>query len=230
MLDTTIPHEVREANILVGVRALLIEVGEDPDREGLKGTPERVLKAYREMTSGYKDSPTEILSTAFVEDADSLVILREIPFVSVCEHHLLPFMGSADVAYLPAPVMQAPTEEEKADAKRRSIGFTGDRWYPEPEPKRLGYRLVGLSKLARLVDCFARRFQMQERLTKQVAEALVAPPLGALGAAVILRARHSCLGCRGVKKQNATMITSAMLGEFRDDAPLRAEFLRLCRQ
>lgn len=178
-------------DILKGIRCLIEESGEDASREGLQDTPARFYKAFKEMTSGYSESPEDILSRTFEESYDEIVICKDIPFVSLCEHHLLPFVGTADVGYLPGKV-------------------------------------VGLSKLARLVDCFAKRLQMQERLTQQIAKAL-GDHLQARGVAVVIRAAHSCMACRGVKKSNTTMVTSTMLGAFLNDRAARQEFFSLCR-
>jgi len=171
------------------VRGLILLVGEDPDRPGLKETPGRVVRALIEMTQGYRDDPADIFKT-FDEKHDEMVVLKGCPFTSMCEHHLLVFEGTADIGYLPGKV-------------------------------------VGLSKLARLVDCFSRRLQMQERMTRQIAEA-IRENLEAPGVAVVVRARHSCLACRGVRKHGTEMVTSAMLGVFRDSPGARAEFLALC--
>ena len=171
------------------VVALLTLIGEDPQRDGLLDTPKRVIKAWREMTAGYQEDPAEILSRTFEETSDELVILRGVSFHSLCEHHLLPFQGTASVGYLPGKV-------------------------------------VGISKLARLVHCFARRLQIQERLTRQIAGA-VEEQLEARGVGVLLRARHTCLGCRGVRLPGAELVTSTLLGTLRSDASGRAEFLRL---
>lgn len=160
-------------------------------QESLQNTPARFVKALTEMTSGYASSPEEILSKTFEDDCDEIIVVRGISFSSVCEHHLLPFIGTADIGYLPGKV-------------------------------------VGLSKLPRLVDCFARRLQMQERLTRQISEALMTH-LNAKGAAVITRATHTCMSCRGVRKEGAEMVCSSMLGVFRDEPSARAEFLTLCR-
>jgi GTP cyclohydrolase I len=173
------------------VRCLLRHVGEDPGRDGLRATPARVARALAEMTAGYGDDPAAILGRTFDVRCDDLVIVRGVEFTSLCEHHLLPFVGSADVGYLPGKV-------------------------------------VGLSKLARLVDCYARRLQVQERMTRQVAEA-VRDHLHAGGVAVVVRARHNCMACRGAKKPAAEMVTSCMLGLLRESATARAEFLALCR-
>jgi GTP cyclohydrolase I len=171
------------------VITILRFIGEDPSRDGLADTPERVLRAWREMTSGYGDDPAEILARTFEETSDEMVVLRNISFHSICEHHLLPFYGEVSVGYLPGKV-------------------------------------VGISKLARLVDCFARRLQIQERLTRQIAESIDVH-LDARGVGVIVRAHHLCMGCRGVRQQNTEMVTSSMLGTLRSDPMARAEFLRL---
>lgn len=167
-------------------------IGEDPKRDGLIDTPARVLKAIGEMTSGYREDPKTILAKTFDVDCDELVIVTGITFTSMCEHHMLPFVGVVDVGYLP------------------------------------GDRVVGLSKIPRLVECFARRLQVQERMTNQIAQAIV-DHLDSPGAAVVVRASHSCMACRGVRQANADMVTSAMLGRFRENSVLRGEFLDLCR-
>lgn len=172
------------------VAALLRVIGEDPSRNGLLETPRRVVKALREMTGGYGEDPAAILSKTFEETSDELIILRNVEFYSICEHHLLPFYGTASVGYLPGAV-------------------------------------VGISKLARLVDCYARRLQIQERLTRQIADA-IALHLRARGTAVIIKAHHLCMGCRGVRQPSTELITSAMLGTLREDAVTRGEFLQLC--
>ena len=174
------------------VATLLRFIGEEPKRDGLRDTPARVVKAWREMTAGYAEEPAEILARTFDESSDELVILRGISFYSTCEHHLLPFYGQAVVGYLPGKV-------------------------------------VGISKLARLVECFAKRLQVQERMTRQIAEA-VETHLEARGVGVVLRAHHLCMGCRGVRQEETEMVTSSMLGTLRTDATSRAEFLKLCRQ
>lgn len=174
------------------VRTLIRWVGQDPDSEGLDETPERVLKALAEMTQGYKDKPEKILSKTFKQPYDELVLLRGVPFTSLCEHHLLPFIGTVDIGYIPGKV-------------------------------------VGLSKLARLVECFANRLQIQERMTTEIADSLMLF-LQAQGAAVVVKARHSCMGCRGVKKPTAVMVTSSCLGVFRDNPAARAEFFSLCNR
>jgi GTP cyclohydrolase IA len=172
------------------VREILIAVGEDPDREGLKKTPARVARMYRELFSGLTKNPAEHLQAAFVETYDELVVLRDIPFNSMCEHHLMPFEGHAHVAYLPEG------------------------------------QVVGISKLARVVDDFAHRPQVQERLTSQIADLLM-NKLAARGVAVVLTATHSCMTCRGVKKAGSVMITSAVRGTCRSDARTRSEVMSL---
>jgi len=169
---------------------LLQYIGEDPDRDGLVETPKRVLKAFREMTAGYRQDPKEILSKRFASTYDQVVAVRDIEFVSLCEHHLLPFSGVAHVGYIP----------------------TGP--------------VVGLSKVARLVDCFARRLQIQEQMTQQIAHA-IETHLDAQGVAVIVTAKHHCMSCRGVMKKQAAMTTSVMLGAFRESPSARQEFLSL---
>ncbi len=175
------------------VRDLLRYLGEDPRRDGLLETPARVVKALREMTAGYKMDPAQILSKTFAESSDQLILVRDIDFYSTCEHHLLPFYGTAHVAYLP------------------------------------GERVVGLSKIPRLVECFALRLQIQERLTAQIADALH-EILGCRGVGVVIRAKHLCMACRGVRKDKASMVTSAMRGLMLTEASLKAEFLNLCRE
>lgn len=172
------------------VTTLLRLIGENPERDGLRDTPSRVVKALVELTAGYDESPEDILATTFAEHSDELIILRGIDFHSTCEHHLLPFHGVAHVGYLPGKV-------------------------------------VGISKLARLVHCFARRLQIQERMTQQIARA-VETHLEARGVGVIITAHHLCMGCRGVKLPATELVTSAMLGTLRSSAETRSEFLRLC--
>jgi GTP cyclohydrolase IA len=193
MDDVATLHRIESTNALEGERAvevLLCVIGEDPNRDGLRNTPARVVKALQEMTAGYGESPAEILSTTFDEHSDELIILRGIDFHSVCEHHMLPFQGVAHVGYLPGKV-------------------------------------VGISKLARLVHCFARRLQIQERMTQQIAHA-VETHLEARGVGVVISAHHLCMGCRGVRLPSTQLITSSMLGTLRDSAETRSEFLRLC--
>src|SRR5688572_30570439 len=189
------PAELRPAKVDIpriekAVREILIAVGEDPDREGLLKTPNRVARAYGELMAGLADDPKRHLKTVFHEQYDEVVLLRDIPFHSLCEHHLLPFTGRAHVAYLP-------------DGK-----------------------VVGLSKLARLVEGFARRPQVQERLTTQIADALM-EELSPIGAACIIEATHTCMTIRGAKKPGAVMVTSALRGIFKENAASRAEVLSL---
>jgi GTP cyclohydrolase IA len=175
------------------VRRQLELLGEDPDRDGLKRTPLRVAEAYKFFARGYKDDPKTILNDALFEaTSDEMVIVKDIDFYSLCEHHMLPFFGKCHVAYLPTK------------------------------------KVVGLSKIPRLVDVYARRLQIQERMTQEIAstlEELIAPQ----GVGVVVEAQHLCMMMRGVEKQNSYAITSAMLGRFRDDARTRAEFLELIR-
>jgi len=172
-------------------REILIGLGENPDREGLLDTPMRAAKAMQYLCHGYEQSVEEIVNGAlFASDNDEMVIVDNIELYSLCEHHMLPFIGKAHVAYIP----------------------TG--------------KVLGLSKIARLVDMFARRLQIQENLTRQIADA-VQQVTGAAGVAVVIEARHMCMMMRGVEKQNSTMNTSVMLGAFRDSSNTRQEFLQL---
>ena len=175
------------------VGQLLKELGEDPNREGLKKTPERVAKALEYLTSGYGQDVEEILNGAlFVEDYDEMVVVKDIDFFSLCEHHLLPFVGKAHVAYMPHK------------------------------------KIVGLSKIPRLVEMFSRRLQVQERLTTQVAQALH-DALLPKGVGVVIEATHLCMLMRGVEKQNSRAVTSAMLGTFRESPATRSEFVELLK-
>lgn len=183
--------DARRGDAENAVRLLLSYLGQNPASDGLRDTPGRVVRALVEMTKGYKDEPKEILGRVFDVSYDQVVILRDIEFTSLCEHHLLVFSGTVDIGYIPG-------------------------------------RVVGLSKLARLVDCFAHRLQVQERMTNEIAQA-IHEHLEAKGVAVVVRAQHSCMACRGVRKPGAEMVTSAMLGLFRSEAAARAEFLSLCR-
>ncbi len=175
------------------ITRLLIELGEDPGREGLVRTPKRVEKALRFLTGGYRTDVDDVLNGALFDvDYSEMVIVRDIDFYSLCEHHLLPFFGKCHVAYIP------------------------------------NGRVIGLSKLPRLVDIFARRLQLQERMTNQIAETL-RTKIDPLGVAVVCEGTHLCMAMRGVQKQNSYTITSAMLGVFRDHARTRMEFLELLK-
>lgn len=176
------------------VRELLIAVGEDPDREGLLETPARVARAYAEMFAGLHIEPTDVLNKTFSEDHQELVLVRDIPIYSTCEHHLVPFFGVAHIGYIP--------------------GESG--------------QVTGLSKLARLVDLFAKRPQVQERLTSQVADALV-DKLGAQAVIVVIECEHLCMAMRGIRKPSAMTTTSAVRGGFKRNASSRAEALALIR-
>ncbi|HXG03517.1 MAG TPA: GTP cyclohydrolase I FolE [Candidatus Binatia bacterium] len=180
-------------NIARVVEQLLKELGEDIYREGLERTPERVEKALRYLTAGYRMDIRDVLNDAlFVEEYDEMVVVKDIDFASLCEHHLLPFIGRAHVAYMPRK------------------------------------KILGLSKIPRLVEMFSRRLQVQERLTTQIA-ATLHDVLQPRGVAVVIEAIHLCMVVRGVEKQNSKAVTSAMLGAFRDRAETRAEFLSLIR-
>src|ERR1044071_4878716 len=175
------------------IRKLLTELGEDPAREGLRDTPKRVDKAYRFLTSGYSADIDKVLNNAlFTVDYSEMVIVKDIDFYSLCEHHLLPFFGKCHVAYIPTT------------------------------------KVIGLSKIPRLVDVFARRLQVQERLTNQIA-AVIKEKISPLGVAVVIEATHLCMSMRGVEKQNSFAVTSAMLGAFRNNARTRMEFLELIK-
>ena len=174
------------------IRELLLAVGEDPDREGLQETPARVARAYREVFAGLHTDPTEVLSKTFSEDHRELVLVKDIPIYSTCEHHLVPFFGKAHIGYIPGP----------------------------------SGKVTGLSKLARLVDLFAKRPQVQERLTSQVADALV-EKLGAHSVIVVIECEHLCMAMRGIRKPEASTTTSAVRGGFRTNSASRAEALSL---
>jgi GTP cyclohydrolase I len=177
------------------VRELLVAIGEDPDREGLRETPRRVAQMYDELFEGIEANPGEHLRVTFEASHDEMVMVRDIAFTSLCEHHLVPFVGHAHVAYL-------PSEEG---------------------------RITGLSKLARLVEGYARRLQVQERMTTQIVEALERE-LEPRGSIVVIEAEHFCMSMRGVKKAGATTVTSAVRGQFRTDAVSRAEALNFIHQ
>jgi GTP cyclohydrolase I len=178
------------ARIEDAVREILLAVGEDVQREGLRGTPGRVADMYAELLGGMRQDPKEHLTTVFSENYDEIVLLRDIPFYSICEHHIMPFIGKAHVAYLPDG------------------------------------QVLGVSKLARVVDCFARRLQVQERLTVQIADFLM-DNLKPKGVAVVVEASHSCMTIRGIKKPGSVMVTSALRGIFIRDPRSRNEVLGL---
>jgi GTP cyclohydrolase I len=188
-----VPSEVGQEEMMEAVRTLLLGIGEDPEREGLLKTPKRVAEAMRFLTSGYTQSLEELLNGAiFDEGHNEMVLVRDISVFSMCEHHMLPFMGRVHVAYIP------------------------------------NQKVVGLSKLARIVEMYSRRLQVQERLTRQVAEA-VQTILEPQGVAVVMEASHMCMTMRGVQKPGAWTVTSAMLGVFQDEQKTREEFLNLIR-
>lgn len=183
--------QVNLARVGALVRELLIELGEDPDREGLKGTPARVARSMAFLTSGYGQTVKQVLNGAvFQANLNHMIIVRDIEVYSLCEHHLLPFYGRCHIGYI---------------AKDK---------------------VLGVSKLARIVDCFARRLQIQERLTEQIAQAVL-EAAGAEGVGVVMECRHLCMMMRGVEKQNSVMATSVVLGSFRNDPATRQEFMTL---
>jgi GTP cyclohydrolase IA len=183
----TVDHDRVER--LVG--ELLEAIGEDPDREGLRATPRRVASMYEELMAGLEDNPEDYLTVSFAAEHDEMVMVRDIPFASLCEHHMIPFMGKVHVGYIP--------------------GDDG--------------RVTGLSKMARLVDSFARRLQVQERMTTQIADTME-KVLGPRGVLVVVEAEHLCMSMRGVKKPGTLTITSAVRGLFRDDPRTRAEAMQ----
>jgi GTP cyclohydrolase I len=188
MSEPDLPVDLR---VDEAMRTLLLAIGEDPEREGLQRTPERMRRMYEELTSGYRTDPDSVINGASFEVAyDEMVVVRDIEFFSLCEHHLLPFYGRAHVGYLPRG------------------------------------RVIGLSKIPRIVDMFARRLQVQERMTQQIAEFLM-ERLEPKGVGCVLEASHLCTIMRGVRKQQAQMVTSSMLGTFRRDGRTRNEFLKL---
>lgn len=173
------------------IRQMLLNLGEDPDREGLKKTPERMAKALQFLTKGYEQNPDEVVGEAiFNEECNHMVIVRDIEVYSLCEHHLLPFFGRCHIGYIPKG------------------------------------KVYGVSKIARLVDCYARRLQIQERLTEQIAH-FIKEKINAEGVGVVMECHHLCMMMRGVEKQNSCMVTSSMLGSFRRSVATRTEFLQL---
>jgi len=189
--EIIIPDTKGEETIADLVRKMLILIGEDPNREGLRRTPERFEKAFRYLTSGYRQDPDKLLNGAmFSVCYDNMVVVKDIELYSLCEHHLLPFFGKCHVAYIP------------------------------------NKKVVGLSKIARLVNMYARRLQIQERLTSQIAKA-IQEKLSPEGVGVVVEARHLCMVMRGVEKQHSAAMTSAMLGAFRENKQTRDEFLSL---
>jgi GTP cyclohydrolase I len=180
--------------VRAAVSELLSAIGEDPERDGLVNTPVRVAAMYEELFSGLHDDPARPLEVTFAAEHDEMVMVRDIPFASLCEHHLVPFLGRAHVAYIPAD----------------------------------DGRITGLSKLARLVDGYARRLQVQERMTSQIADA-IASVLSPRGVLVVLEAEHLCISMRGVKKPGTTTITSSVRGLFRSDVATRAEAMQFIR-
>ena len=193
------PHDGREPSTLTHIdseellRELFRRIGEDPDREGLRQSPARIIRSWHELFSGYDRRAEDVLVTQFhAEQYDEMVLLRDVEFYSTCEHHMLPFSGHAHIAYIP------------------------------------NQKIVGLSKLARLLDIFARRLQIQERLTRQIATEL-ARVLKPKGVAVMIEGKHQCMTCRGVCKQEGNMITSCLLGAFRENSLSRTEFFSLVR-
>jgi GTP cyclohydrolase I len=185
------PGETYDTRFEGLVREMLVRLNEDPTREGLDRTPQRVAKAMDFLTSGYQMTVEDVVKDALFNDAcDEMVVVRDVEFYSLCEHHMLPFFGHAHVGYLPRG------------------------------------KIIGLSKIARVIDVFARRLQVQERLTRQIADGLMSV-LDAKGVAVVLEATHFCMVMRGVQKQDSRTLTSAMLGKFREDTRTRAEFMGL---
>jgi GTP cyclohydrolase I len=180
-----------EATLADLYREVLLRLGENPDRDGLKRTPERVEKAIQFLTRGYTENPAKLLQDALFDvDYDEMVIVKDVEMFSLCEHHMLPFYGKVHVAYLPKG------------------------------------KVIGLSKIPRLIDVFARRLQVQERLTKEIADT-IQNAIDPIGVGVVIEARHLCMMMRGVEKQHSATVTSAMLGAFRDDQQTRGEFLSL---
>ncbi|MHA2789861.1 GTP cyclohydrolase I FolE [Corynebacterium sp. S7] len=194
-MEPSVPNSFDFDRAKAAVRELLIAVGEDPDREGLQETPERVARSYQETFAGLYEDPTSVLEKTFAEDHQELVLVRDIPIYSMCEHHLVPFFGKAHIGYIP--------------------GKDG--------------KVTGLSKLARLADLYAKRPQVQERLTSQIADALV-DKLAAQSVIVVIECEHLCMAMRGIRKPGAITTTSAVRGGFKTSAASRAEVLSLIRK
>jgi len=194
MKSTTQPASLTGATYEELVREMIVRLGEDPDREGLARTPERVAKAMQFLVKGYQEDPAVLLQGAlFTVSYDEMVIVKDVEMFSLCEHHLLPFFGKVHVAYIP------------------------------------NGKVIGLSKIPRLIDAFSRRLQIQERLTTQIAEA-IQNAIEPQGVGVVIEARHLCMMMRGVEKQHSSAVTSSMLGSFRSEEETRTEFLSLIRQ
>ena len=190
MAESSAGFQVDHARIEKAVREILAAVGEDPDREGLLETPARVARMYAELFGGLHEDPRQHLRKVFTEQYDEVVLVKDISFNSMCEHHLLPFIGHAHIGYIP------------------------------------NGKVLGLSKLARVVECVSKRPQVQERMTQQIADLMISE-LDAKGVAVVVEAVHSCMAIRGVRKPNSKCITSAMKGLFRDNVSSRAEIMQL---
>jgi GTP cyclohydrolase I len=184
---------INQEKIAAGVRMILEAIGEDPEREGLRDTAKRVAKMYADLFQGLYENPRDHLTVLFDEQHDEMVVVKDVPFYSMCEHHLLPFQGKAHVAYIPRG------------------------------------KVVGLSKIVRVVETFARRPQVQERLTSQIADLLM-DALDAQGVAVVVEASHTCMTMRGVKKPGSNVVTSAMRGVFKNEQATRSEFMSLVLQ
>ena len=195
LIDGVHAPEIDQERIAAAVREILFAIGEDPDRDGLLETPNRVARMYAEICAGLHQEPSEHLATMFEADHDEMVMVRDIPMYSLCEHHLIPFIGKAHVAYI---------------------------------PNRSG-NVIGLSKIARLVDGFAKRPQVQERLTRQVADALE-EHLQPRGVLVVMEAEHLCMSMRGVRKAGSSTVTSSVTGIFRANVATRAEAMRFLGQ
>src|SRR5436305_11506937 len=194
MKKTLEPVAIQNANLAELTREMLLRLGEDPQREGLLRTPERMAQALEFLTKGYQEDPQQILQGAlFTEEYDEMVIVKDVEMFSLCEHHLLPFFGKVHVAYIP------------------------------------NGKVIGLSKIPRLIDLFSRRLQIQERLTTQIAET-IQRTIEPQGVGVVIEARHMCMMMRGVEKQHSAAVTSSMLGCFREEQETRTEFLSLIRQ